>query len=283
MTGRLERWGIIVIFVRARGSLCGVILLALLILAGLSGCSRPDPEDTVNIAGSSSVQPLSEELANAFMKDNPGISINVAGGGSSAGIKAAKDGTADIGASSRELSKDEEKGLVVIPIAIDGIAIVVNPENPVKSLTLKQIRGIYAGEITNWKEVGGRDGNINAFTREEGSGTRGAFEELVMKGYRISSKVGVQNSTGSLRTAVAGDPQAVAYISLGNVNNTVKVVAVEGVTPTDETIKNGSYKLSRYFYYLTREQPREIAQQFIDFVLSHEGQQIVGEVFVPVE
>jgi len=181
------------------------------------------------------------------------------------------------------LSKDEKESLVVIPIAIDGIAIVVNPENPVKNLTLEQIRGIYAGEITNWKEVGGRDGGINAFTREEGSGTRGAFEELVMKGSRISSKVGVQNSTGSLRTAVAGDPQAIAYISLGNVNDSVKVIAVEGVIPEEETIKNGSYKLVRYFYYLTREQPREIAQQFIDFVFSDEGQRIVGEVFVPVK
>ncbi|HHY40857.1 MAG TPA: phosphate ABC transporter substrate-binding protein [Syntrophaceticus sp.] len=273
----------IVIIAGVRCSLWGVLLIGLLILAGLPGCSRPDPENTINIAGSSSVQPLSEELANAFMEDNPGIYINVAGGGSSAGIKAAKDGTADIGASSRELSKDEEKGLLVIPIAIDGIAIVVNPENPVKNLTLEQIQGIYAGEITNWKEVGGREGDINAFTREEGSGTRGAFEELVMKGSRISSKVGVQNSTGSLRTAVAGDPQAVAYISLGNVNDSVKVLAVEGVTPRDETIKNGSYKLARYFYYLTKEQPREIAKQFIDFVLSPEGQQIVGEVFVPVK
>lgn len=268
---------------RARCCLWVVILIGLLILAGPAGCSRPDPEKTVNIAGSSSVQPLSEELANAFMEDNPGIYINVAGGGSSAGIKAAKDGTADIGASSRELSKDEKESLVVIPIAIDGIAIVVNPENPVKNLTLEQIRGIYAGEITNWKEVGGRDGGINAFTREEGSGTRGAFEELVMKGSRISSKVGVQNSTGSLRTAVAGDPQAIAYISLGNVNDSVKVIAVEGVIPEEETIKNGSYKLVRYFYYLTREQPREIAQQFIDFVFSDEGQRIVGEVFVPVK
>lgn len=268
---------------RAKGSLYGLILIALLILAVLLGCSRPDPENTVNIAGSSSVQPLSEELANAFMEDNPNISINVAGGGSSAGIKAAKDGTADIGASSRELGKEEKKGLVVIPIAIDGIAIVVNPENPVKDLTREQIRRIYAGEITNWKEVGGEDRDVNAFTREEGSGTRGAFEDMVMKNSRISSKVGVQNSTGSLRTVVAGDPQAVAYISLGNVNDSVKLIAVEGVIPEDDTIKNGSYKLARHFYYLTKEQPRGIAEQFIDFVLSPEGQQIVGEVFVPVE
>jgi phosphate transport system substrate-binding protein len=130
---------------------CGLSGLAiiLIVLVTLGGCGRPDPVNTVNIAGSSSVQPLSEELANAFMERNPEISINVAGGGSSAGIKAASDGTADIGASSRELSRDEEKGLVLIPIAIDGIAVVINPENPVKNLTLEQIRRIYAEEITN--------------------------------------------------------------------------------------------------------------------------------------
>lgn len=264
---------------------CGLSGLAiiLIVLVTLGGCARPDPANTVNIAGSSSVQPLSEELANAFMERNPEISINVAGGGSSAGIKAASDGTADIGASSRELSGDEEKGLVVIPIAIDGIAVVLNPENPVKNLTLEQIRRIYAGEITNWKQVGGKDGAINAFTREEGSGTRGAFENIVMDESKISSRVGVQNATGSLRTAVAGDTQAIAYISLGNVNDTVKVVAVEGVRPGRESIKNGSYKLARSFFYLTGKQPRRISKQFVDFVLSPEGQQIVGQGFVPVE
>jgi phosphate transport system substrate-binding protein len=264
---------------------CGLSGLAiiLIVLVTLGGCGRPDPVNTVNIAGSSSVQPLSEELANAFMERNPEISINVAGGGSSAGIKAASDGTADIGASSRELSRDEEKGLVLIPIAIDGIAVVINPENPVKNLTLEQIRRIYAEEITNWKQVGGKDGAINAFTREEGSGTRGAFEDLVMEDSQISSSVGVQNATGSLRTAVAGDIHAIAYISLGNVNDTVKVVAVEGVRPGRESIKKGSYKLARSFFYLTGEQPRKISKQFIDFVLSPEGQQIVGQGFVPVE
>jgi phosphate transport system substrate-binding protein len=265
---------------RSKGGVVA-LFISLMIFVILLGCARPNPANTVNIAGSSSVQPLSEELANAFMKENSRISINVAGGGSSAGIKAVREGTADIGASSRELERDEKNGLMVIPIAIDGIALVVNPENRVNNLTLEQVRRIYAGEITNWKEVGGKEGVINAFTREEGSGTRGAFENLVMKDSHISSRVGVQNATGSLRTAVAADPQAIAYISLGNVNNSVNVVAVDGILPGRETIKNGSYKLARFFFYLTREEPRGMARNFIDFVLSPEGQRIVGQDFVP--
>lgn len=264
----------------------GFCLIAMLVLVPaiiMAGCARPNPTNTIYIAGSTSVQLLSEELANAFMRENPEISVNVSGGGSSAGIKAAREGTADVGSSSRELKSEEKKGLREIPIAIDGIALVVNPANKVSGLSLDEVRRIYTGEITNWKEVGGEDDSINALTREEGSGTRGAFEEIVMKGSHISSRVGVQNTTGSLRTAVAGDPRAIAYISLGNVNNAVKVVAVDGILPGRETVRNGSYKLVRPFLYLTGEQPRELVKRFIDFVLSPEGQRIVGESFIPVK
>ena len=259
-----------------------ILLVSLLAVLLAGGCAPADPANTINIAGSSSVQPLSEELANAFMGENREITVNVAGGGSSAGIKAIQDGTADIAASSRELKSDEKDGLVATPIAIDGIALVVNPENHVDNLTLEQARRIYSGEIGNWSEVGGKDGIINAFTREEGSGTRGAFEDLVMQGARISGKTGVQNTTGSLRAAVAGDPQALAYISLGNVNDSVKALAVDGVSPESGTIKNGSYRLARYFFYLTREQPQGKTKSYIDFVLSPGGQQIVGQNFIPV-
>lgn len=268
---------------RLKRSVSLKILFVILVVALLAGgCASADPENTINISGSSSIQPLSEELANAFMEENSEITINVAGGGSSAGIKATRDGTSDIGASSRELESDEREGLTVIPIAIDGITLVVNPESQVDNLTLEQVRLIYSGQITNWSEVGGKDGAINTFTREEGSGTRGAFEDLVMKGAKISSKTGVQNTTGSLRTAVAGDPHAIAYISLGNVNDSIKVLAVDGVLPKSETIKNGSYKLTRSFFYLTGEQPRGNARNFIDFVLSPDGQQIVRQNFISI-
>lgn len=257
-----------------------LICLVVALLAG--GCAPADPANTINISGSSSIQPLSEELANAFTRENPEVTINVAGGGSSAGIKATRDGTADIGASSRELESEEKEGLNVIPIAIDGITLVVNPENQVDNLTLEQVRLIYSGEIDNWSEVGGKEGAINTFTREEGSGTRGAFEDLVMKGARISSKTGVQNTTGSLRTAVAGDPLAIAYISFGNVNDSIKVLAVEGVLPESETIRNGSYTLARSFFYITGEQLQGKVKSYIDFVLSPDGQQIVKQSFISI-
>jgi len=258
------------------------LLIILLIPVLLAGCARPNPANTINIAGSTSVQPLSEELANAFMSQNSKVAVNVAGGGSSAGIKAAQEGTAEIGASSRSLKSEEKRGLKQITIAIDGIALVVNPANQVQNLTLDQIRRIYTGEITNWREVGGADGPIDFFTREEGSGTRGAFEDLVMKGDQISSRAGVLNATGALRTVVAGDPHALAYISLGNVDQSVQVVAVDGVRPESETIRDGTYKLARPFVYLTKGNPRGLAIQFIEFVLSQEGQEIVGQGFIPV-
>ncbi|MGB9792056.1 MAG: phosphate ABC transporter substrate-binding protein [Thermacetogeniaceae bacterium] len=261
-----------------------VAVFLLLFVAVLGTGCRPGKQADIRIAGSTSVQPLSEELADAFMKKNPGITVIVAGGGSSAGIKAAHEGTADIGASSRELTPEEKKGLTETVIAKDAIAIIVNPKNSVSQLSLAQIRGIFAGEITNWKDVGGKDAPIHLFTREEGSGTRGAFEEIVMgKGKRITGKASVQNSTGAIRTAVEWDESAIGYISLGCVNERVKVVAVDGVKPSRETVLRGTYKLWRPFIYLTKGEPTGAAKKFIDFVLSEEGQRIVGEMFVPVK
>lgn len=239
---------------------------------------------SIKIAGSTSMQPLSEELADAFMKKNPNVSVMVSGGGSSAGIKAAQNGTADIGASSRELTPEEKRGLTETVIARDGIAIIVNSKNSVSELTLEQIRKIFAGEITNWKDVGGKDAPIHVFTREEGSGTRGAFEEIVMgKDKKITGKAGVQNSTGAIRTAVEQDENAIGYISLGSVNEKVKAVAVDGVKPNEETVLNGAYKISRPFIYLTKGAPAGVVKAYIDFVLSPEGQKIVGEKYVPVK
>lgn len=262
-------------------SLVAALLFLFVALTG-TGCG-PRKQADIRIAGSTSVQPLSEELADAFMKKNPGISVIVAGGGSSAGIKAAQDGTADIGASSRELKPEERKGLVETVIARDAIAIIINPKNKVSQLSLEQLRGIFAGEITNWKDVGGEDAPIHIFTREEGSGTRGAFEEIVMgKDKRITGKASVQNSTGAIRTAVEWDESAIGYISLGSVNGRVKVVAIDGVRPSEETVLKGTYKLWRPFIYLTKGEPRGVVKRYIDFVLSPEGQRIVGEMFVPV-
>lgn len=272
-----------------------LMLLALLVSAvgcGSSTDSQPQEQydnnnnaelsGSIQIAGSTSVQPLSEELAMEFMSKHPKVKINVAGGGSGAGIKAAQEGTADIGASSREL-KPEEKNVKEFVIAKDGIAVIVNPENPVSNLTIEQIRSIFSGEVTNWKDVGGSDAPITVVIREDGSGTRGAFEEIVLgKDVKFTDKAIVQNSTGALRTAVSTTPDAIGFISLGSLNDEVKALQVDGVSISKENILNNSYKLARPFIYMTKEEPTGLVKSFIDFVLSSEGQKIVERDFIPV-
>jgi phosphate transport system substrate-binding protein len=248
------------------------------------GAKNGELQGNITIAGSTSVQPLSELLAEAFMAQHPKVTVNVQGGGSSQGIKAAIDGIADIGASSRELKDEEAAQVKRIQIASDGIAIVVHPQNEITDLTLEQVRKIYAGEITNWKEVGGSDQAIAVITREEGSGTRGAFAKIVMgKEAKISKRAIVQPSTGGVRAAVARNPSGIGYVSVGHLDETVKVVAVDGVEPTAANIVSGEYKISRPFLYVTKDEPAGLVKEYIDFVLSPEGQEIVAADYVPVK
>lgn len=267
--------------------LAGLMGLSLVIFAGCGkteGESESGLSGSITISGSTSVMPLSEELGQAFMDEHPDVKINVAGGGSSAGIKAAQEGTADIGASSRELTESEQKNLHVYEIARDGIAIVVNPENPVTDLSLSQVAQIFAGEITNWKQVGGPDAPISVVTREDGSGTRDAFEEIVLgEGQRIQATAIIQNSTGAIINTINIDPNAIGYISIGSINDYVKPIKIDGVEPTEENVKTGNYRISRPFLYLTKEEPTGVVKAFIDWVLSPEGQEIVGEEFIPVK
>ena len=227
-------------------------------------------------AGSTSVQPVSELLAEGFMSQHPEVSVDVQGGGSTAGVVAAEDGTADIGGVSRELA-DDEQHLNDIVIGIDGIAVVVHPDNPVEELELEEVRQIFTKEITNWSEVGGPDIEINAVTREEGSGTRGAFESMVMGDEEISQEVVVQDSTGACRTTVEGDENAISYISLAAMVDDVKALAVDGAEPTVENIVAGDYEIARPFNYVVDGEPEGLVKEFIDFVLSEEGQEIVEE------
>ncbi len=255
-----------------------ILLAGIALLSGT--CSNSYPRQavnnrfTVNIAGSTSVMPFSEKLAEHFMLDHPTFAINVQAGGSTAGIQAAVTHTVDIGMSSREL-KGDERALTVIPICYDGIAIVVNPLNPVASLALSQVRGIFNGTIANWKELGWIDRRIDAVSREEGSGTRGAFEELVMGGDTIDEATMVQDSNGSVREVVATDPYAIGYLSLGIVDTRVTAVAIDGVKPSPVTIHEKQYKIVRPFLYLTMGTPGEAAQLFIGYVLSDAGQSIL--------
>jgi len=252
-------------------SVTSLVLAALV----LGGCAQ-STSGTITEAGSTTIQPVAEKLAAAFKDKNPDITVTIQGGGSSVGIKSAADGTVDIGAASRELKPDEPK-LVKHLLARDGIAIVVHPDNSVTGLTKDQIIKIFAGEITNWSEVGGCNGTITVIAREEGSGTRGAFEEMVMGETLITDKAILQPSNGALRTSVSTTPLAIGFLSLGYIDSTVKTLAVDGVAPTQENSKSGKYPVVRPLYFLTKEQPTGSVKAFIDFCTGSEGQEIVQE------
>ena len=228
----------------------------------------------ITIAGSTSVLPFTEKLSEHFMIENPNYVVDVQGGGSSAGIQACINHTVDVGMSSRDL-KDAEKVLNEIIICYDGIGIIVNPKNSVRQITLDQVRAIYSGRIRNWKELGWIDRQIDAVTREEGSGTRGAFEDLVMKKEEISQAIMVQDSNGSVREVVTTDPYAIGYISLGMVDEKVRALTIDGVAPTVQSITKKTYRIARPFLYLTLGQPSSKAWSFIGFVLSEPGQEIL--------
>jgi phosphate transport system substrate-binding protein len=269
-----------------RIAITGLLLLS--VMPCLLGCGNhtrnvsKSRKSTVTIAGSTSVMPFSEKLAEHFKIEEPGITVDVQGGGSSAGIQACINGTVDIGMSSREL-KGDEKRLDEIIICHDGIAIVVHPQNPLQNITLEQIRAIYGGRLRNWKQLGWINRNIDAVTREEGSGTRGAFEELVMAKTDIHDSTMVQDSNGSVKEVVATDPYAIGFISLGVVDAKVKALPVEGVAPKVENIKTQRYRIVRPFLYLTMGAPEGAARLFISYVLSKDGQLILKkEGLVPI-
>jgi len=228
------------------------------------------------IAGSTSVQPFADKWAEVFMEKRPGMIVDVQGGGSSAGIQAVRTGAAHIGMSSREL-KEDEKDLYEIEVARDGLAIIVHPSNPVNSLTIEQVKSIFVGEITTWETFTGQKKAITVVVREEGSGTRGAFQELVMGKSRITKKAIVQDSNGTVREIVSRDPNSIGFISLGLVNETVKPLALNGVLPTEEAILKKEYRLVRPFLFLTRGVPTGLAKEFIDFVLSEEIQSLLAK------
>jgi phosphate transport system substrate-binding protein len=243
------------------------------LLLGLVGC-KPDRGGVI-IAGSTSVQPFVEKVAEHFMEENPGITVNVQGGGSTAGVQATINGTCDIGASSRNL-KPSEQGLRTILIALDGIAVILHKDNPLEDLTVEQVRGIFTGKIKNWRELGGLDKEIIPVTREEGSGTRASFEDMIMGGEAISDACLVQDSNGAVREIIATTLQGVGYISVGLVDDREKAVAINGIQPTLANLVTEKYRFSRPFLFLMREEPRGHCRRFIDYVLSSEGQQILG-------
>ena len=222
-------------------------LLPLLLILSCVGCQRSGAGITV--AGSTSVEPFAELLAEEYMSRHSDSHIYVQGGGSTAGIEAAITGAANIGMSSRNLA-DAEKMLYAVTIAKDAIAVIVHPSSPIDNLPLDKIREVFAGKIANWKELGGPNHPIDIVTREEGSGTRESFQKFVMGNVDISLGALVQDSNGAVRQVISSDPNAVGYISLGLVNDQVKALSISGVEPNLNNVYNGKYTLVRPFLFV---------------------------------
>ncbi len=240
-----------------------------------------DLSGSISMVGSTSMEKLANALSEAFMEEYPDVTVTAEFVGSGAGIEAVTNGTADIGNSSRSL-KDEEKaaGVVENIVAIDGIAVCVDPANEVADLTKEQLTNIYNGTITNWKEVGGADEPIIVIGREAGSGTRGAFEELVdlKDACKYANEL---DSTGAVIAKVASTPGAIGYASLDALDDSVKALSLEGVEATAENIKAGNYFLSRPFVMATKgeiSEQNDLVRAWFDFVLGDEGQQVASEV-----
>ena len=259
------------------------LLMGTILMGSLAvGCGSSDSSNSnkITISGSTSVGPVVEILGEDFEAKNEGVSIEVQQIGSSAGIKNAIDGTSQIGMASRDL-KDEEKaaGLKETQIAIDGIAVITNKNNTVKDLTLEQVKDIYTGKITNWKEVGGNDAPIVVVSREDGSGTRDGFQENVgFESEELTKDAQISDGSGNIKSIVEGNENAIGFASFEYIDSSVAALNVGGVEPIADNVKNSTYKLSRPFLLVTKADTlTENGQALIDYILSPEGQQIVKD------
>ena len=269
------------------------LMLTLMLTLSLAACgsdsnSNTDNSDnndsaavtgTVSTDGSTSMEKVIGALGESFMAANEGVEFTYNPTGSGAGITAAQEGRCDIGLSSRAL-KDEEKagGLKETVLAYDGIAIIVNPENPVNDLTLDQIAKLYTGEITNWKDVGGNDAEVVLIGREAASGTRDGFESITGTKDKCQYRQEL-TSTGDVITAVSQNPDAIGYASLASIKDSVKALNVDGVTPSEATVKDGSYKVQRPFVLVTVEgkELTPVAQKFFDYITSPDAAAIIAK------
>ena len=269
------------------------LVLTLVLTLSLAACgsdsnSNTDNSDnndsaavtgTVSTDGSTSMEKVIGALGESFMAANEGVEFTYNPTGSGAGITAAQEGRCDIGLSSRAL-KDEEKagGLKETVLAYDGIAIIVNPENPVNDLTLDQIAKLYTGEITNWKDVGGNDAEVVLIGREAASGTRDGFESITGTKDKCQYRQEL-TSTGDVITAVSQNPDAIGYASLASIKDSVKALNVDGVTPSETTVKDGSYKVQRPFVLVTVEgkELTPVAQKFFDYITSPDAAAIIAK------
>jgi len=270
------------------------IVLCFNIIIIISSCSNTGSATSkLTITGSTSVYPILDYLTGAYSESSPTISVNLNKGGSGVGIKDAREGYNDIGMTSRKL-KDSETGLVSYVIALDGIAVVLHPNNKVSDLSLENLKKIFKGEITNWKDVGGKDIKIVVITREAGSGTRSAFEEITGLDKDSNGKIQSQITSGAMVVTDSGQilsnvstkENSIGYISLGNISAKVKPAIIENLECTETNIRNGSYPISRNLYLVVKDgnESKTATKDFIDFILSDEGQKgVVDTGFIKVK
>lgn len=267
-----------------------LVMTAVLAAVGCGGNGEipegktPELSGTLNLSGSTTLLPIAQEAAEMFMEENPGVTVNVQGGGSSVGISNVSEGVVDIGNSSRDLKEEEKNlGLVDHKIALDVLAIIVHKDVPVDNLTGDQVFDIFTGRITNWKEVGGPDRGIVVVVRDEASGTREMFDEKALKNGKPVKGAIECNSNGIVRQTVSSTPYSIGYVSLGYLDGSVKAVKYDGVTADVENAVNKIYPLTRYLHMFTRGEPTGLAKAFIDFVLSDRFQnQVVAREYIPV-
>lgn len=271
------------------------VLIVVILMVGLWGCQRQpavpqQPTVTpligkLTFAGSTTLQPLVAKVGDAFQTINPQVTLDIAAGGSVVGIQAVHDGSVDIGMASRALTAEESEGITQYQVATDVIAIIVHPDNPVENLTIEQLYDIYMGNITNWSEVGGQEGAIVPVTRETSSGTRGAFDELVLeKQEPAAPALRTAVTAGDMAAWISSDVSAIGYVGFGNLDSSLKAIGINGVMPSDSTAADGSYPLTRPLILLTGPLSQPLANEFINFALSTDGQKLVEEFgWVPVK
>ena len=232
---------------------------------------------TIKIAGGTAHIPVMKIAAKQIMTSNPDVRLTIAGGGSGVGIKQVGEAMIDIGNAGRKATDQEIEsyGLHMVKWAIDGVGVVVNPKNKVKALSSQQLQDIYSGKIGNWKELGGEDRSITLYDRDVASGTRSVFWKKALKKADVSDRANVVVSNGAMKTSIAGDPYGIGYVSVGHIDSTIVPVALDGIVPTLENVKNGSYKVARGLYSMTKGEPAGLAKLLLDYLLSPSGQKIV--------
>ncbi|MDO4564162.1 MAG: phosphate ABC transporter substrate-binding protein [Clostridia bacterium] len=252
-----------------------IAVMAILSLSLATGCSKGG---SVSTDGSTSMEKVIGSLAEAYMLANDSVSVTYNPTGSGSGITAVAEGRCDIGLSSRYLKAEEEaNGLTATILAYDGIAIIVHPDNPVAALTLEQIAAVFTGEITDWSELGGESGSIVLIGREAGSGTRDGFESIVGVEEQCAYRQEL-TSTGDVITTVASNPNAIGYASLAAIKDNVKMISVDGVIPSEDAVKDGSYKVQRPFLLVTKagSELSADAQAFFDYITSPNAAEIIS-------